>query len=182
MNPLIRPESAPSKQILRKLVAASLQNFLGPCSLLDPELPFTGAPMLVLEAHGDLVLLSFDPEDGGHALLAGLAAWNDLIANRLWLTRQYPEVAPFLQDQVPRLAVLMPTLLPGADLLVRGSNEVMIFTFRVLAVNGETALLIDAAADSAVNAPSRGQLVRQDKAPAAPGLTEEEEDFLDQIR
>lgn len=177
----IRPEPVPSKQILRNLVAGCLHAFLGPCTLLEPELPFSGGPMLVLRGRSDVTLISFDTQDSALALTSGLEAWEDLGANRLWFAGRHPELAPSAPAEAVRLVVLMPSSLPGADLLGRGHRNLTLFTFRVLAVNGETALLVEPVrdpADGIASDPEHGR--HRNAADAGSGLTEEEIAFLEQ--
>ncbi len=177
----IRPAPAPSKQVLRDLVAGSLEAIIGPCSLINPELPCTGGPILALDAHRRATLISFEPDDGAQALLNGLAAWHETQAGDLWVRRLYPELSRSGPGENTHLVVLIPAPLPGAALLANTDN-LSVFTFRVFTVNNEAALLVEPAGIPRRAAPSYSDADAVPTGPGdEPGLTEEEADFLGQI-
>jgi len=168
--------------MLRGLVVRALEAFLGPCSLLDSELPYPGGPIMALDARSRVTLVSFEPEDGAQALLTGLAAWHEMHANQLWLARLYPELPRSAADQALRLVVLMPAPLPGATLLAGSEDGLSVFTFRVLAVNGEAALLVEPVGEPhETAAPGNETADPRPGLGAGPELTDEESAFLAQI-
>ncbi len=179
----IRPEPMPSKPALRALIVASLDAFLGPTTVLDPELACTGHPVLALDAAHRLTLVSFDPGDGIQALLSGLSAWHETRAGSLWLKRLYPELHQLDGSPAPRLIVLMPELPPGISLIASDECGLEIFCFRVLAVDGQPALLVEPATESPP-APEVGAAPRHSQpVPNVDSeLTEEETAFLESIR
>ena len=144
----IRPEPMPSKAALRGLIVASLDAFLGPVTVLDAELACTGHPILALDVAHRPTLVSFDPADGNQALLSGLSAWHETRAASPWLKRLYPELHQLDGSPAPRLIVLMPELPPGISLVTSDEGGLQIFCFRVLAVDGQPALLIEPATGS----------------------------------
>ncbi|MHB8345702.1 MAG: hypothetical protein ACYDHM_00705 [Acidiferrobacterales bacterium] len=176
----IHPGPIPSKAALRNLVASSLDAFLGPASVLDVELACTGCPILALDASRRLTLVSFDPEDGIQALLSGLTAWHETRAGQPWLKRLYPELRPPDASLVPRLIVLMPELPPGIGLIAQKEGDLQIFCFRVLAVDGQTALLVEPVTESPA-APATGPAPQSAQPVSAitAEITEEETAFLE---
>ncbi len=177
----IRSWPAPSKQVLRDLVAGSLETIIGPCSLINPELPCTGGPILALDARGRATLISFEPDDGAQALLNGLAAWHEMQAGDPWVRRLYPELSRSAPGETARLVILIPAPLPGAVLL-NDADSLGVFTFRVFTVNNESALLVEPAGFPHREAPSYSNAGEVSAAPGdETGLTEEESDFLGQI-
>ncbi len=179
----IRPEPTPSKPVLRDLIIASIDSFLGQSSVLDAELSCSGCPILALDAERRLMLISFDPEDGIQALLSGLAAWHETRAGSPWLRRLYPELRQADTFLPPRLVVLMPTLPPGITLLATGEDSLQIFRFRVLAVDGQTALFVEPATELpvATTVGDAPQLSRPDVGTDS-NLTDEETAFLESSR
>ncbi|MHB8455020.1 MAG: hypothetical protein ACYDDO_10070 [Acidiferrobacterales bacterium] len=177
----IRSVPAPSKQVLRDLVAGSLEAIIGPCSVINPELPCTGGPILALDAQRRATLISFEPDDGAQALLNGLAAWHETQAGDRWVRHLYPELSRSASGGTARLVVLIPAPLPGAALLAN-TDDLSVFTFRVFTVNNEAALLVEPTGipHRAISSYSNADAIPAESGDE-PGLTEEESDFLGQI-
>jgi hypothetical protein len=113
--------------------------------------------------------VQYDADDGGHALLTGLATLDKLEREIHWLTRSYAEFSKGRPLVQPDLVTVSPTPPAGAIRLCRENAWLRCFTFQPLRVNDEIGLLLEPVgpgtlvrSDRAADAPSPGQI---DKTP-----------------
>ena len=174
MSSQLRPLSLTADEILYKLVRDSLPNILGSShEVIASNLPFEGNHILALDATQQPALVSYDGRDGGRALLTGLGVLEGLTENQAILCRLYPGLfnengsdgLTFGIEDV-RLITLSPTPPPGGVHLQRALPFLCPYTFRLLEVDGEIALLLEAPLPWAETAGTRGET-----APAAPRAT-----------
>jgi len=138
----VQAEPLPEGAALRALVLESLDAVLGRTAVLDEALPLEGAPALVLDGEGRATVVSFDREDAGRAVLAGLKALEALAGAGPWLAGSYPVLAePALLAGLGLLA-LGPALPPGLG-RVGTPPRLTVGAFRCVRVGEETGLLID---------------------------------------
>ena len=134
----IRLASNVSPQRLRHLIVENLSALLGEGARVWDEVPsLHDCCFGVLDTRNDLILVSFDAEDPTRALLNGLTSMEALasdLAARLLTPYRKPS----------RLLVVAPAPPPGASVL-EASGFIDWATFRVLSVNGEFGLLLEAA-------------------------------------
>jgi hypothetical protein len=175
MSSQLRPLSLTADEILDKLVRDSLPNILGsPHKVIASNLPFEGNHILTLDAAQRPALVSYDGRDGGRALLTGLGVLEGLTENQAILCRRlYPGLftksgsdGPMFGIEDVRLITLSPTPPPGGAHLQRALPSLYPYTFRLLEVDGEIALLLEAPLPWAETAGTRGET-----APAAPRAT-----------
>ena len=139
MSLAIRLATSVSPQRLRDLVVDNLTQMLGEGTRPWDDMPGMDDGCLgAVDAHNELVLVSFDGEDASRALLNGLTCMEALSSE---LATQL--LSPYRKPA--RLLVLAPTPPPGASLL-QGSGALEWMTFQVLSVNGEFGLLLEAGA------------------------------------
>jgi len=133
----IRLATHVSPQRLRDLILDNLDALVGEGARVWEEMPALDDGCIgVMSAQNELILVSFDPADPIRALTNGLGRMDELgsdLAARLLRPYHPPS----------RLLVLAPEPPPGAAALVR-SGFVDWATFRVLNVNGEFGLLLEA--------------------------------------
>lgn len=172
----------PDGPALRALVLASLEPVLGPCAVLDEALPLEGAPALVLDGEGNTTLVSFDPEDGGRALLSGLAALEAVASAGGWLAGQYPALAAAEALEGLQLLALGPTAPRGLG-HTGTPPRLRVGAFRAVRVGEETGLLIDLVADRPrrPNGPATAPGHLQPFRTGLVTLTTEEAAFFDRV-
>ena len=168
---IIRISHAPlSKDRLPTLISESLEALLGKrYRVLDPSPPWAESAIFALDGKNRPVLVQYDADDGGHALLTGLATLDKLEREIHWLTRSYAEFSKGRPLVQPDLVTVSPTPPAGAIRLCRENTWLRCFTFRPLRVNNEIGLLLEpigpgtlVRSDRAADAPSREQI---DKTP-----------------
>jgi hypothetical protein len=153
MSVRLRTIALTSDEILQELITDSLPHILGEsCEVITHELPFEGHHILCLDAEQHPTLVAYDGRDGGRALLAGLAVIDGLCDNRGMLYRLYPALfrghahhsgAIFRSEEL-RLVILAPRALPGVAYLKHAFPALTTRTFRILEVDGNIGLLIEA--------------------------------------
>ena len=153
----IRLATNVSPQRLRDLVVENLTPLLGEGTRVWDDMPnLHDCCIGVLDARNDLVLISFDGDDASRALVNGLSSMEALgsdLAARL--------LSPYRKPS--RLLVLTPVPPPGAGVL-EASGFIDWATFRVLSVNGEFGLLLEASGSR-----QRPLWTTAPPAPASPG-------------
>lgn len=170
-----------SDEILQELVTDTLPQILGESfELITNDLPFEGNHLLCLDADKHPAVVSYDGRDGGRALLAGLAVIEGLSDNRGMLYRLYPALfrghppgngAGFRSEDL-RLIVLAPLALPGMAYLKHAFPALTARTFRILEVDGNIGLLIEAPQHDAGDV-AAGTDVPAPVAPFRSGISEE---------
>lgn len=138
----IRSVKISSEKVLRSLIISNLHLLFDSYKILDDELPIPGAPMLIMNAMQQPVLIVFDIESASQALVKGLNAQGFIKEHRQLLGR-LTSMASLATQGAPSLMIIAPEPLPGLDYLQQKSLPVMAKTFRALSVNGEMAILIE---------------------------------------
>ena len=129
---------------LPMLISDSLETLLGKhYRVLDPAPPWAESAIFALDSKNRPVLVQYDADDGGRALLTGLATLDKLARDIHWLTRSYPEFSKGRPLVQPDLVTVSPTPPAGTSRLCRGSTWLRCFTFRPLRVNDEIGLLLE---------------------------------------
>jgi len=193
MSVQLRTIALTSDEILQELITDSLPHLLGnSCEVIAQDLPFEGRHLLCLDERGHPAVVAYDGRDAGRALLAGLAVIDALCDNRGLLYRLYPMLfraaphqagAAFRSEDL-RLVVLAPRPLPGLAYLKRAFPALTACTFRILEVDGNVGLLIEAAPpemgspSTAADAPPPSAPFRSG-APEGAALTAQEERYFD---
>lgn len=193
MSPQLRPVSLTADEILEELVTDSLPNILGsPHEVIASSLPFEGNHILALDAAQRPTLVSYDGRDGGRALLTGLGVLEGLTENRAIFCRLYPGLftkgggdGPMFRIEDVRLITLSPTPPPGGVHLQQALPSLYPHTFRLLEVDGEIGLLLEAPLPRAQMAGTSGETAPPaPKAPFRTGTTalsaEEERYFAEE--
>jgi hypothetical protein len=141
---------------LPALISESLEALLGKrYRVLDPSPPWAESAIFALDGKNRPVLVQYDPDDGGHALLAGLATLDKLERQIHWLTRSYSEFSKGRPLVQPDLVTVSPTPPAGAIRLCRESAWLRCFTFRPLRVDDEIGLLLEPVGPDALDRPDR---------------------------
>lgn len=136
-------EQRPGEELLRSLVADSLDQLLGPFQLIDAELPVVGRPLLVLDGQKQLVVVGFDAGRAERALQAAAAATTELAALRKWWTRLYPGLPAEAVARPLRMMLLVPADAYRTGSVLAEHPRLRIQPFRVLRVDGIPALLLE---------------------------------------
>lgn len=132
------------REELPALLCEALETLLGPQSrVLDASPPWADSAIFALDGNERPVLVQYDMEDGGRALLAGFATLEKLERDLHWLTRSYPEFSQGRPLILPDLVIVSPAPPPGAVRLCGESPCLRCFTFRALQINEETGLLLE---------------------------------------
>jgi hypothetical protein len=127
---------------LRTLLLDAADQLAGEnCRLLEPELPGEGGPILLADACGHPVVLSFDPRNAQAALVNGLQAVDRLTVALPWIQRTYGGLDR--QQRRPRLVVVSTELPPGGESVLAGAPGLSLFRCRLLRVNDETGILLE---------------------------------------
>lgn len=127
---------------LRTLIIDAAEQLLGTGStLLEAKLPWDGNPVLLANAEGQPVLISFDPEHSQAALLNGLKT-SEQLANALpWVNQVYEALG---NRQLPvRLIVVSQSYPPGSETILSNCPQLALYRYRTLSINGETGLWLE---------------------------------------
>ena len=138
----IHPEPTPGADALRRLIIDSLGPVLGGGTVVVPELPIDGGPILALGTDGVPVVISFDAADATRAVVGGLKALEEVTRQGEWLLKLCPDIPPGTPFTSPRLVALAPEVPSGATRLTEGSG-VFLYLYRTVRVNGELGLLVE---------------------------------------
>jgi hypothetical protein len=178
----VQSATLPEGPALRALVLASLEPVLGSATVLDESLPLEGAPALVLDGEGRATLVSFDPEDGGRALLSGLSALEAVASAGGWLAGHYPALAAPEALEGLQLLALGPTAPAGLG-RTGTPPRLRVGTFRAVQVGEETGLLVDLVAHRPrrPEGPAPGPGRQQPFRTGLVTLSAEEEAFFDRV-
>ena len=129
---------------LPTLLCDSLATLLGQnCRVLDASPPWADSAIFALDGNERPVLVQYDVEDSGRALLAGFSTLDKLERELHWLARSYSEFSTGRPLILPDLVIVSPTPPPGAARLCGEDPWLRCFTFRALRVNGEIGLLLE---------------------------------------
>jgi hypothetical protein len=181
------------RETLRGLLIDAADQLAGKDScLLEAKLPWDGYPILLADAQGHPVLVSFDAENSLAALLNGLQATEQLASALPWVNQVYSALQN--RQEPPRLVVVSGETPPGSETVLAGSPQLTLFTCKVLQVNGDTGVLLERldtpqAATAAVIAPATAQAAgsgvrRLVAAPAPdelPSLSDAERAYFQQL-
>lgn len=148
----IHSEPTLGASALRRLVIDSLGPVLGGGTVVVPELPIEGGPILALGTDGTPIVISFDAEDATRAVVGGLQALEEVTRQGDWLVKLCPDIPAGTSFAAPRLVALAPEVPSGATRMTEGSG-VFLYTYRALRVNGEQGLLIEPWQPNAANKP-----------------------------
>ena len=177
----LRIKSAPhcDREELRTLLIDAADELAGENScLLEPKLPWDGHPILLADAEGHPVLVSFDLADSQAALVSGLHATDQLAVALPWVNQVYATLQQ--RQKAPRLVVVSSEPPPGGEAVLRSGSGagLTIFSCRVLSVNGDTGILLEpldgapAARAAATTLAHSTQPTVPDVAPPAPRAAE----------
>ena len=177
----LRIKSAPhcDREELRTLLIDAADELAGENScLLEPKLPWDGHPILLADAEGHPVLVSFDLADSQAALVSGLHATDQLAVALPWVNQVYATLQQ--RQKAPRLVVVSSEPPPGGEAVLRSDSGagLTIFSCRVLSVNGDTGILLEpldgapAARAAATTLAHSTQPTVPDVAPPAPRAAE----------
>lgn len=163
------------------------------CCLLEARLPWDGHPILLADAQGHPVVVSFDTGNSLVALLNGLQSTEQLATALPWVNQVY---APLQNRQEPpRLVVVTRETPPGSEAVLAGSPRLALFTYRVLRVNGETGVLLERADQPAATTAAVGPATARERetvswprrptspptAETLPSLSDAERTFFQQL-
>lgn len=127
---------------LRTLLIDAIDELVGQQSrLLEAKLPWDGHPLLLADAEGHPVLVSFDLANSQAALVNGLVATEQLSAALPWINQVYEPLGQL--QKPPRLVIVSPEPPPGSTALLANCPNLLLFNFRILNINGETGLLLE---------------------------------------
>lgn len=152
MSIQLRTIDLTSDEILKELVTDSLPHILGKSfEVISSNMPFEGNHILCLDSGKNPAVVTYDGRDGGRALLAGLAAIEELSDNRGMLFRLYPALFrgdpqrnnSIFRNESIRLIILSSKAPPGMAYLGHAFPSLTVHTFRVLEVDGRIGLLIE---------------------------------------
>lgn len=175
------------REELRALLIDAAAELIGENNqILEPKLPWDGHPILMVDTDLHPVLISFDPEQSQAALLNGLKAAEQLTTALPWINQVYDALRN--QQRSPRLVVVSQEP-PAGGALLSSSQNLSLFTYKVLRVNGETGLWLERQ-DKAVHGDTKPEItskpptvvttVSQD-GESLPSLSEEESNYFQQL-
>ena len=131
-----------SQEELRTLLIDAADQLAGANScLLEPKLHWDGYPILLADAQGHPVLISFDTENSQAALLNGLHAIEQLAVALPWVNQVYDNLKQ--QKKAPRLVVVSRESPPGAGVVLADSPRLKLFTYRILRINDDTGIWLE---------------------------------------
>ena len=142
-----------SDEVLHDLIMQNLAKVIGTNhEVIALKLPFEGNHILAISEGRKPVIVTYDKDDGGSALLSGIAALEKLTTGRKLIYSLYPRLAEIsksdadlLSMEGTRLIILAPQVIAGAEYLTRLLPNVTLCTFQALKVNDEIGLLIEPA-------------------------------------
>jgi hypothetical protein len=140
---VIRPLAQCEREDLRTLLMDAADQLAGDnCRLLEAELPWEGRPILLADARGCPVLVSFDPGDARAALINGLLAADRLAVELPWMHQTYSGLDR--QQRRAALVVVSTEPPPGGASVLAAVPELQLFGYRLLRVNDDTGILLEA--------------------------------------
>jgi len=142
MKLTIRETVLTDHEVLRALIIDAADELAGHnCSILEVKLPWDGSPILLAEAEGHPVLVSFEFNNSQPALINGLIASEQLAAAIPWLNQIHEAL---LHRQLPpKLVVISREMPPGAANVLNSCAGFTPCTYRALNVNGDTGLWLE---------------------------------------
>lgn len=130
------------QESLRTLLIDAAAELAGANSqLLEPKLPWDGYPILLADAQGHPVLVSFDTANSQAALLNGLSATEQLAMALPWINTVYEALQQ--QQKAPRLIVVSQEPPPGAEAVLTGCPGLKFFSYKVLRINNDTGIWLE---------------------------------------
>lgn len=182
-----------SREELRTLLIDAADQLVGDNhQVLETKLPWDGNPVLMADAIGHPVLISFEPENSQTALINGLAGIEQLSAALPWINQVY--VALNNQQLPPRLIIVSSETPPGTSAVLAACPNLDLFTYKILRINGDTGLWLerqqgssgtaDACRAEPTETPVEASPVRssgQLKPVTLPELSEEESSYFQQL-
>jgi hypothetical protein len=157
MNIQIRSATLTSDEQLHALIVQSLDRLLGSdYELIAAKLPLVGNHILTLDADHKPVVISYNHNDGGHALLSGIGVVEKLVVSRDLLCQLYPRLSEvsasgehILTSENIRLMILTPESIPGTQFLTDVLSNISVYTYQQLQIDDDIGLLIEPAAQPA---------------------------------
>ncbi|GEM_PF-2038098 len=145
------------REELRTLLIDAADQLLGSGStLLEAKLPWDGHPVLFADADGHPVLISFDPEQGQSALLNGLQTSEQLSNALPWVNQVYDALGN--RQLSVRLIVVSRCYPPGSHTILTGCQQLTLYRYRTLSINGETGLWLERLDASAEDISATGDI------------------------
>jgi len=163
MKLYIRSTPDCDQEELRTLLIDAATELAGPNNhLLEAKLPWDGCPILLADAEGYPILVSFDAENSQAALLNGLRAAEQLTAALPWVNQVYESLQQ--RQRTPKLVVISGEPPPAAKTILAGCPSLTLFTYRVLRINDDTGLWLECL-NAGKETETTGQLDGCDTAP-----------------
>ncbi len=142
MKLYIQTTASCDREQLRTLLIDSADELAGKqSSVLEAKLPWDGHPMLLADALGHPILVSFELENSQAALVNGLVAIEQLTAALPWINQVYTPLGE--QQRLPRLVLVSPESPPGSTAILASCPNLSLFSYRILSINGDTGLLLE---------------------------------------
>ena len=146
----IQPSTLRSNEDLRELLIQSMEKILGASyEIIATDLPFEGNHILAMDEENKPVVITYDKDDGGKALLSGIAALEKLTSDSKLIYRLYPrltEISPssngLLTMEDILLIILSPREVPGTAYLNKLLPNISVHTFHALKINDDIGLYI----------------------------------------
>jgi hypothetical protein len=165
----VKIENAKSgdREQLRNLLLDAADQLIGDgYTILESKLRWEGQPILLADADLHPVLVSFEPEYSEAALLNGLRGVEQLDSALIWINQVYETLQQ--QQRPPKLVVVAREFPPGAVAVLRACPDLSVYRYRLLDINGETALWLERLNPVADMVPVQDSPSRQDTATALP--------------
>ena len=138
-------------ELLRKLLLVSLDSIFDSFQVLDKEAPLAGNPILLLTPDQQINIISFDVHTQENALLNGIEATEKLLVDIPLFKRIYPELRSITNNDIQVRLVLLhhaASIINSAACFF--NNNINIYSYRPIGINGEAALLIEPTATTII--------------------------------
>ena len=143
MKLTIKSSEITNREELRTLLMDDIEELAGEgAKILEPRLTWNGFPLLLVDAAAHPVIVCFDLESEESALMDGLNAIDRLSVALPWVNQVYPDLGN--EQRAPRLIVVCKNDPPGAKNILANRKNLTLFRYRLLHVNEETGLWLEA--------------------------------------